>query len=145
MSDRPISASGDGSRPATSGGVDNMGAGESFTGKRSAAGEDVASPAPTEGMQAKRKNVKASKHDDSAPFRLTEDLSSETNRESADNAPAPEAGSREDAIRRAAYEAYQRRSGGAGSEEQDWLEAEAEIDSQAGARERAAISDPPDP
>lgn len=134
MSDRPVNASGDGSRPATSGGVDNMGAGESFTGKQTAAGEDVAGPAPTEGMQAKRKNVEASRNDDSAPFLLNEDLSSETNRESADNLPAPEAGSREDAIRRAAYDAHQRRGGGTGSQEQDWLEAEAEFDRQASTR-----------
>lgn len=134
MSDRPVSASGDGSRPATSGGVDNMGAGESFTGKKSATGEDVAGPAPTEGMQAKRKNVEASKNDDSAPFLLKEDLSSETNRESVDNVPVPEALSREDAIRRAAYDAHQRRGGGVDSHEQDWLDAEAEFDRQAATR-----------
>lgn len=136
MSDRSINASGDGSRPATSGGVDNMGAGESFTGKKNAAGEDVAGPAPTAGMQAKRKNVEASRHDDSAPFGLNEDLSSETNRESTDNASAPEAGSREEVIRRAAYDAHLRRGGGggAGSEQQDWLEAEAEFDRQAATR-----------
>ena len=143
MSDRPVNASGDGSRPATSGGVNNMGAGESFTGKKNAAGEDVAGPAPTEGMQAKRKNVEASRHDDSASFGLHEDLSSETNREQADNdapvpapapAPASEAGSREEAIRRAAYDAHQRRGGGTGSAHQDWLDAEAEFDRQAATR-----------
>lgn len=134
MSDRPVNASGDGTRPATSGGVDNMGAGESFTGKKSAAGEDVAGPAPTEGMQAKRKNVEASRNDDSAPFGLKEDLSSETNRESVDNAPSPEAGSREEAIRRAAYDAHQRRGSGDGNERQDWLDAEAELDHQAATR-----------
>lgn len=133
MSDRPVNASGDGSRPATSGGVNNMGAGESFTGKKNAAGEDVAGPAPAEGMQAKRKNVEASRHDDSASFGLTEDLSSESNREPADNAAAPEAGSREEAIRRGAYEVHQRR-GGAGNERQDWLDAEAEFDRQAATR-----------
>lgn len=130
MSDRPISASGDGSRPATSGGVDNLGAGESFTGKRNIAGEDVAGPAPAEGMQAQRENIEASKHDDFAPFLLNEDLSSETNREPPDGARAPDAGSREDEVRRAAYAAHQRRGGGPGSELQDWLDAEAEIDRQ---------------
>ncbi|MDM0009502.1 DUF2934 domain-containing protein [Variovorax sp. J22G73] len=134
MSDRPVNASGDGSRPATSGGVENIGAGESFTGKKSATGEDLAGPAPSEGMQAKRKNIESSRNDDAAPFSLKEDLSSETNRESVDNAPAPDALSREDAIRRAAYDAHQRRGGGAGSHKQDWLDAEAEFDRQAATR-----------
>lgn len=140
MSDRPVNASGDGSRPATSGGVDNMGAGESFTGKKSVTGEDVSGPAPTEGMQAKRKSVEASKNDDSAPFLLNEDLTSETNRELAENAPAPGALSREDAIRRAAYDAHLRRGGGAGGDEQDWLEAEAEFDRRA-SKAKASLVD----
>lgn len=43
--------------------------------------------------------------------------------------------SREDAVRQAAYEAYQRRmasGGGSGSETDDWLEAEAQIKRQRG-------------
>lgn len=43
--------------------------------------------------------------------------------------------SREDAIRQAAYEAYQRRmasGGGAGSETDDWLEAEAHVKEERG-------------
>jgi hypothetical protein len=39
-----------------------------------------------------------------------------------------ERSSREDAIRSAAYEAYQRRGGAPGSETDDWLEAEAELE-----------------
>lgn len=131
MSDTPVSGSGDGTRPATSGGVDNMGAGKSFTGKKTAAGEDVSGPGPAERMQDKRKNVAATKQDDSAAFGLTEDLKPASNRE-----PGVGEGSREEAIRRAAYEAYQRREregGGAGSEEQDWLQAEQEVDRKASA------------
>ncbi|MDP9902376.1 DUF2934 domain-containing protein [Variovorax ginsengisoli] len=136
MSNIPVIGSGDGTRPATSGGVDNMGAGESFTGKKNAAGEDVSGPGPAERMKDRRRNVEATKQDDSAPFGLTEDLTPQSNREPVvgEAAPldsAPDEGGREAAIRRAAYEAYQRREregGGAGSEEQDWLQAEQEID-----------------
>lgn len=128
MSDTPVSGSGDGTRPDTSGGVDNMGAGESFTGRNTAAGEDVSGPGPTERMQDKRKNVEGTKQDDSAAFGLTEDLTPTPNRE-----PGAEDGSREEAIRRAAYEAFQRRQreGGTGSEEEDWLQAEQDIDRKA--------------
>lgn len=141
MSDIPVSGSGDGTRLATSGGVDNMGAGESFTGKKTAAGEDVSGPSPAERMQDKRKNVEATKQDDSAAFGLTEDLTPASNRQPGAGpgaAPdaAPDKDSREAAIRRAAYEAYQRREregGGAGSEEQDWLQAEQEVNQKANA------------
>jgi hypothetical protein len=137
MSSRPAAGSGDGTRPATSGGVDNMGGGESFSGKKTAAGADVSGPAPKERMQDKRKDVEATRHDDSAAFGLTEDLTPASNREPSEGAPAPksESDSREEAIRRAAYDAYQRRGGEAGHETQDWLDAEAEVDRQAG-RER---------
>lgn len=131
MSNRPATGSGDGTRPATSGGVDNMGGGESFSGKKTVAGEDVSGPAPRERMQDKRKDVEATKHDDSAAFGLTEDLTPESNREPAEGATPSHAGSREETIRRAAYDAYQRRGGEAGHETEDWLEAEAEIDRQA--------------
>ena len=141
MSDISVSGSGDGTRPATSGGVDNMGAGESFTGKKTAAGEDVSGPGPAERMQDKRKNVEATKQDDSAAFGLTEDLTPASNREpgagqGAGPDAAPDKDSREAAIRRAAYEAYQRREregGSAGSEEQDWLQAEQEVNQKANA------------
>ncbi|MDB5826379.1 MAG: hypothetical protein JWQ73_599 [Variovorax sp.] len=64
--------SGDGSRPTTSGGVDNIGAGEKFTGKHTAAGEDIGGPGPQEKMQEKRKDAEAAKHDDSSAFDLHE-------------------------------------------------------------------------
>ncbi len=128
MSDRSVKGSGDGTRPATSGGADNIGAGESFSGRKNAAGEDVSGPSPSEGMQHKRNSVESTKQDDSAAFGLTENLTPETNREPADVARPSDIDDREKAIRRAAYDAYRRRGGGAGSETQDWLEAEAEID-----------------
>ena len=78
MSSNPLN-SGDGSRPTTSGGVDNIGAGEKFSAETTPAGTQPSGPAPAERMAAKRKNVEATKHDDSAPFYLTEDLTPETN------------------------------------------------------------------
>jgi hypothetical protein len=81
MSTPPIAGSGDGTRPTTSGGVDNNGAGEKFTATKNAAGEDVSGPAPQERMQAKRKDVEASRHDDSADFNLREDLTPVPNKE----------------------------------------------------------------
>ncbi|MDH6165466.1 hypothetical protein M2282_000594 [Variovorax boronicumulans] len=130
-SNRPAIGSGEGTRPTTSGGVDNIGGGESFSGKKTAANEDVSGPAPRERMRDKQKNVESTKHDDSAAFGLTEDLASETNREPAEDSQPAEANPREEAIRRAAYEAYQRRGGVPGREQEDWLEAEAQIDRDA--------------
>lgn len=77
------SSSGDGSRPTTSGGTDNIGAGEKFTGKKTAAGEDVGGPAPDEKMQEKRKDAESSKHDDSSAFDLREDAEPVPNTEPA--------------------------------------------------------------
>jgi hypothetical protein len=74
-------SSGDGTRPTTDGGVDNIGAGEKFASSSSAAGEPDSAPAPAERMASKRKNVEASRHDDSAAYGLREDLRSETNKE----------------------------------------------------------------
>lgn len=128
MSDRQVIGSGDGARPTTSGGVDNIGAGESFTGKKNAAGADVSGPAPDERMQDRQRSVESTKKDDSTAFGVTEDLTHETNRDPADPPKPTENASREDAIRRAAYEAYERRGGVPGHEAEDWLEAEAEID-----------------
>ncbi|RYZ12314.1 MAG: hypothetical protein EOO24_03675 [Comamonadaceae bacterium] len=82
-----VTDSGDGTRPTTSGGTDNIGAGEKLSSTRTAAGEEVSGPAPAEKMQNKRRDVEGSKHDDSAPYYLREDLSSETNREPT---PPPE-------------------------------------------------------
>lgn len=75
--------SGDGSRPTTSGGVDNIGAGKKFTGKQSAAGEDVGGPGPHEKMQEKRKDAESSTHDDSSAFDLHEDQAPVPNTEPA--------------------------------------------------------------
>lgn len=48
-----------------------------------------------------------------------------------DDASAPVEGeSREGAIRRAAHEAYQHRGGAPGSDIEDWLEAEAQVERQ---------------
>lgn len=75
--------SGDGSRPTTDGGVDNIGAGEKFTGQRTAAGDDVAGPGPTEKMQKKRQDAESVKHDDSVPFHLHGDATPVPNTEPA--------------------------------------------------------------
>jgi len=132
MADRPVTSSGDGTRPSTDGGVDNMGAGESFTGRKSAAGEDVSGPGPTERMQGKRRDVQGTKEDDSAAFDLREDLTPETNQEPAQSAEATATdASREEEIRRAAYERYQRRGSVEGNETQDWFEADAEVNGRA--------------
>ena len=71
-----IKGSGDGTRPTTDGGIDNIGAGESFTGKRTAAGEEVTGASPRERMQDKRADAEGTKHDDSAAFNLNENLTS---------------------------------------------------------------------
>ncbi len=58
--------SGAGTRPMTSGGADNIGAGDSL-----APGGDNA-PAPTENMSAKRQDARSIEQDDSAPWGMTE-------------------------------------------------------------------------
>ncbi len=78
MNSPTIAGSGDGTRPVTSGGVDNIGAGERFSGKRNAAGEEISAPGPEERMRDKRKDVEGTKHDDSAAFELHEDLEQKT-------------------------------------------------------------------
>jgi hypothetical protein len=83
MSNIPIAGFGDGTRPTTSGGVDNMGGAEKFSAHKNEAGEDLAGPAPQERMREKRKSVEATKHDDSAAFGLNEDLTPEANHEEA--------------------------------------------------------------
>jgi hypothetical protein len=88
MSTPSIAGSGDGTRPTTSGGADNIGAGEKFTSRKNAAGEDISGPAPQERMQAKRKNVEASRHDDSADFNLREDLTPVSNKEDPESGEA---------------------------------------------------------
>lgn len=69
-----VKDSGDGTRPTTDGGTDNIGAGEKFTTTKNAAGEDVSAPAPQERMQDKKSDAEGTKHDESAAFRLHEDL-----------------------------------------------------------------------
>jgi hypothetical protein len=82
MNTNPL-GTGDGTRPTTDGGVDNIGGGEKFTTRKNEAGEDVSGPAPQEKMQGKRKDAQAAKKDDSAAFDLKEDLTPVSNREPA--------------------------------------------------------------
>lgn len=84
MSNPLVTGTGDGTRPTTSGGVDNIGAGEKFSTAKTAAGESPSGPEPTDHMPAKR-TVETTRHDDSAPFGLTEDLTPSRNPE-----PAPD-------------------------------------------------------
>lgn len=77
-----VSDSGDGTRPTTDGGTNNIGAGEKFTTKRNAAGEEISGgPAPADGMRHKRKDVDGTKQDDAAAFELNENLESTPNTE----------------------------------------------------------------
>jgi len=78
-----VNGSGDGFRPTTDGGVDNIGAGEKFTSQHTAAGDDVAGPKPTENMQKKRKDAESVRHDDAAPYHLHEDVTPVPNTEPA--------------------------------------------------------------
>lgn len=78
----PVIGSGDGTRPTTSGGADNIGAGEKFSSKRDAAGNEISGgPAPKEHMSDKRRDAEGSDADDSAPFYLRENLRSQSNEE----------------------------------------------------------------
>ncbi len=81
MANQPsVVGSGDGTRPGTDGGIDNIGAGEKFTSKRNAVGEEVTGgPAPSEGMKKSKRDVEGTRHDDSAAFGLNEDLESTPN------------------------------------------------------------------
>lgn len=78
-----MSHSGEGSRPTTDGGTDNIGAGEKFTGRQSPEGVEITGPAPTEKAQAKRQDAAAMQRDDSAPFNLHQAAESEPNTEPA--------------------------------------------------------------
>lgn len=82
MSNPTVTATGDGTRPTTSGGVDNIGAGEKFSTTKTAAGGVVSGPAPTEHMPAKR-TAETTRHDDSAAFDLNEDPAPTPNPEPA--------------------------------------------------------------
>jgi hypothetical protein len=75
--------SGDGTRPTTDGGVDNVGAAGSFTpgkGKRN-------EPVPPEKMSEVRKDRESARRDDSAPMGLTQSPDSTPNVEPR---PAPQ-------------------------------------------------------
>ena len=76
-----INGTGDGTRPTTDGGVDNIGAGEKFTTERTAGDGEISAPASRERMRDKKADVESTKKDDSAAFDLHEDLRSEANRE----------------------------------------------------------------
>lgn len=80
MSNLAVTGSGDGTRPTTSGGVDNIGAGENFASTKKGAGEPPSGPVRSEHMPPKR-TVETTEHDDSAPFGLTEDLNPTPNPE----------------------------------------------------------------
>lgn len=80
--DPPVIGSGDGTRPTTDGGVDNIGAGEKFVTKRDAEGGEIdGGPAPHERMGSRRRDVESSANDDVAPFELHEDLRPDPNTE----------------------------------------------------------------
>jgi hypothetical protein len=72
-----IKNSGDGTRPTTSDGTDNIGAGEKFTPHGTAAGSDNTGPAPHERMQHKRSDAAGTKVDDSVPLSWQENTRSE--------------------------------------------------------------------
>lgn len=66
-----MGTSGEGSRPTTDGGVDNLGGASAFTpGKATSPGSS--SPMPTEKMAEKKSDKAAARGDDSAPLGLTE-------------------------------------------------------------------------
>ncbi len=69
--------SGDGSRPTTDGGVDNIGGADTFVPRH----PDNSSPRPPERMSEVRKDKASVKKDDSAPFGLTEGTEESTNTE----------------------------------------------------------------
>ena len=72
--------SGDGTRPTTAGGVDNIGAGSKLTDADDPQAE-TSGPAPAEKMQQKRSDRASSKADDSAPLGLTDSTAPVTNKE----------------------------------------------------------------
>ncbi len=82
-----IAGSGDGTRPTTDGGIDNIGAGEKFSTERTAAGGEVSAPGPVERAGAKRMNVESTRRDDSAPFGLHENLTPDSNMEPRSETP----------------------------------------------------------
>ncbi|MDO9405867.1 MAG: hypothetical protein Q7T87_17690 [Polaromonas sp.] len=78
MSTSNIDHSGDGTRPTTDGGVDNIGAAGSFTPGKA---DGSSGPAPAEKMAEVRKDKASVKQDDSAPLGLSESTHTERNTE----------------------------------------------------------------
>ena len=85
MSTPNIDKSGDGTRPTTDGGVDNIGAAGSFEPGQK---DNSSSPAPKEKMRLMRTHDKASvKADDSAPFGLRPSADSTPNTQPPEDSP----------------------------------------------------------
>lgn len=80
-----VNTSGEGSRPTTAGGVDNIGAGKSAAPGKSAAHGEVNAPPAKERMADKRASAENSRHDDLDVFGIREDLTPVPNTE-----PVPE-------------------------------------------------------
>ncbi len=74
MNSSKILNSGDGTRPTTSGGVDNIGAGKRFKRKKA----NLNSPAPNEKKSENKKDSKSLAEDDSAPLGLTQSPQNDT-------------------------------------------------------------------
>jgi len=67
-----------------------------------------------------------------APDQAVPPLSDGSGMQQAMQGDAADPASREERVRQAAYDAWQRRGGGPGNEVQDWLDAEAKVDGQKG-------------
>lgn len=76
-------ASGDGSRPTTDGGVDNIGAAKTFTPGQGSAN----APAPKEKVPDSKKDLASVKRDDSAPMGMTQSTHSTPNTEPPSSNP----------------------------------------------------------
>ncbi len=75
MSNENNLGSGDGTRPTTDGGVDNIGAAGTFTPGKGSSNE----PAPREKMSENKKDKASIKQDDAAPLGMTESTTSTPN------------------------------------------------------------------
>lgn len=86
MSTPNINGSGDGSRPTTDGGVDNIGAAGSFTPGKPDGGDE--GPIGKEKMAEVKKDKASLANDDSAPFGLKQPPDNDPNTEPTPKAPA---------------------------------------------------------
>lgn len=77
MANETSLGSGDGTRPTTDGGVDNIGAAGTFTPGKGSSNE----PAPPEKMAENRKDKASVEQDDSAPLDMTESTKTTPNTE----------------------------------------------------------------